>query len=354
VKPLRIALLGCGTIARSTHLPAFRAAGQDRADFTVFASRSAESAQAAAAEWGRGTTVAGWRQAIDRDDVDAVDICAPNALHAELAIQAAAAGKHVLVEKPMATSLAEAQAMIDAAAAAGIILMPAHNLRFAQRSMAAARVVAAGEIGELVGLHASLEHTGPQDWAPGADWFFDRARSGGGALLDLGVHLVDLIRAVTAEELTCVTAMTRPRPGYDDIDNAAEVGLRLTGGAIGTLRASWETTPAAGMGLTLAGTKGTLSISPRAAVLRPARGEAREIDVPPAVNPYALFADACAGRVPPPVTGQDGKAALAGVLAAYAAAASRAAVSISGFIRESSAPGPEPDRGQARGMPAAG
>jgi len=199
-----------------------------------------------------------------------------------------------------------------------------------------------------------LEHTGPQDWAPGADWFFDRSRSGGGALLDLGVHLIDLIRAVTGEELESVTAMTRARPGYDDIDNAAEVGLLLSGGAIGTLRASWETTPAAGMGLTLVGTKGTLSISPQSAVLRPARGEACEIGLPPVVNPYALFADACAGRVPPPVTGRDGKAALAGVLAAYAAAASQAAVSVRQFSRDGSAPGPGPGGGQAGGMPAAG
>ena len=69
---------------------------------------------------------------------------------------------------------------------------------------------------------------------------------------------------------------------------------------------------------------------------------------------YALFADACAGRVPPPVTGRDGKAALAGVLAAYAAAASQAAVSVRQFSRDGSAPGPGPGGGQAGGMPAAG
>lgn len=339
-------MLGCGTIARSTHLPAFRAAGLARADITVFASRSAASAAAAVREWGSGATVTDWREALRRADVDAVDICAPNALHAQMAIAAAEAGKHILVEKPMATSLAEAQAMIAAADAARVILMPAHNLRFAPRSLAAARVVAAGELGEIVGVRTSLEHTGPQDWAPGADWFFDHRRAGGGALLDLGVHLVDLLRAVTGDELDVVTAITRQRPGCAGIDNAAEVGLRLTGGAVGTLRASWETTPAAGMGLTLAGTSGTLIVSARESVLRDAAGKARELEPSAMANPYALFADACAGRIPPPVTGQDGAAALAGVLAAYEAAASQGTVSVPQFVRDGSARGPAPGPGR--------
>ncbi|HEY1644050.1 MAG TPA: Gfo/Idh/MocA family oxidoreductase [Streptosporangiaceae bacterium] len=342
MSPLRLAILGCGTIARDTHLPAFRAAGPERVDVTVFASRSASSAAAAAAEWGGGATVTDWQDVLTRDDVDAVDICAPNALHAQMAIQAAEAGKHVLVEKPMATSLAQAAAMIAAAQAAGVVLMPAHNLRFAPRSLAAAQLVAAGQLGEIVGVRASLEHTGPQDWAPGADWFFDSGQAGGGALLDLGVHLVDLIRAVTGDELDEVTALTRPRPGCAGIENAAEVGFRLAGGAAGSLRASWETTPAAGMGLTLAGTEGTLTVGAGTAVLRDARGSAREVAVPAAVNPYALFADACAGRVPPPVTGRDGQAALAGVLAAYAAAAGRRTVSVPQFVRDGLARGPEP------------
>jgi predicted dehydrogenase len=328
VTPLRIALLGCGTIARQTHLPAFRLAGRDNVDLTVFASRSLASAQAAAEEWGSGTVVADWQEVLTRTDVDAVDICTPNAAHAEMAVRAARAGKHVLVEKPIATSLAEADEMIAAAEAAGVVLMPAHNLRFARPSLAAAAVVSAGQIGEIVGVRASLAHTGPQDWAPGADWFFDRDRSGGGALLDLGVHLVDLLRAVTGDELDAVTAITKPRPGADGIDNAGEVGFRLRGGAIGSLRASWDTTPAAGMQLTVIGTKGTVAVGSGPPVVRDEGGSESQLSLPDMVNPYALFAEACAGRVPPPVTGLDGRAALAGVLAAYESAASERIVRV--------------------------
>jgi UDP-N-acetylglucosamine 3-dehydrogenase len=326
-------VLGCGSIARRTHLPAFREAGPDRVDVTVFASRSRASAQAAAAQWGGGAVVADWQDVLTRADVDAVDICTPNATHAEMAVRAAEAGKHVLVEKPMATSLAEADAMLAAAAAAGVVLMPAHNLRFGRGSQAAGLALSAGQAGEIVGVRASLGHSGPDAWAPGADWFFDQHRSGGGALLDLGVHLVDLIRAVTMEELDDVTAVTRPRAGVEGIDNAAEVGFRLGNGAIGTWRASWDTTPASGLLLTVIGTKGTVSIGAHPPVVRDANGTATELPLPPAANPYALFADACAGRGALPVTGLDGRAALAGVLAAYESAATRRTVKVQQLAR---------------------
>jgi UDP-N-acetylglucosamine 3-dehydrogenase len=324
VTRLRVAVLGCGTIARRTHLPAFRQA--KNVDLTVFASRSPASAEAAVAEWGSGTVVADWHEVLNRTDVDAVDICTPNAAHSEMAIRAAQAGKHVLVEKPIATSLTEADAMIAAADVAGVVLMPAHNLRFARPSLAAAAVVSSGQIGEIVGVRTSLAHSGPEAWAPGADWFFDRSRSGGGALLDLGVHLVDLLRAVTSDELHAVTGIIRPRPGSDGIDNAAEVSFRLHRGAVGSWRASWDTIPAAGMQLTVIGTKGTVAVGSGPAVVRDEHGSESEIPLPAAVNPYELFADACAGRIPPPVTGLDGRAALAGVLAAYESAATERTV----------------------------
>ena len=245
--PVRIALLGCGTIARDVHLPAFAAAGRDVVDVTVFASRSLASAQRAAGQWGSGQVVENWRDAVARDDVDAVDICAPNALHGEMTQAACSAGKHVLVEKPMAVSLPEADAMIAAADKAGRVLMPAQNVRFAPSCQAAAAALAADRIGQIVGVRAVLGHTGPQDWAPGADWFFDRPRSGGGALIDLGVHLFDLVRAVTGDEIIVEGAVLKPRAGAPGIEDAAEVTFRLAGGAIGSLRASWDTTPPSGL-----------------------------------------------------------------------------------------------------------
>lgn len=321
--PLRVALVGCGTIAREVHLPAFAAVGRDVVDLVAFTSRSLASAQRAADQWGSGEVVESWRAAITRGDVDAVDICTPNALHSLMAEVACAAGKHVLVEKPMAVTLDDADAMIEAADNAGRVLMPAQNVRFAPSCQAAARELAEGRIGQLVGVRAALGHSGPQAWAPGADWFFDRELSGGGALIDLGVHLFDLVRAVTADEIIVEGAVLKPRPGAPGIEDAAEVAFRLAGGAIGSLRASWDTSPPSGLQLTLVGTTGTISVQSgkaRAPVLLGSDGTVVELDLPDPVNPYALFGEAAAGRQPAPLDGRDGKAAVAAVLAAYEAA----------------------------------
>jgi UDP-N-acetylglucosamine 3-dehydrogenase len=325
-RPIRIAIVGCGTIARDVHLPAFAAVGPDRATVVAFASRSLESARRAADQWGGGDVLADWRDVISRNDVDAVDICAPNAFHRDMAVAASEAGKHVLVEKPMAITLEEADQMVGAAAAAGRLLMPAHNVRFAPSCTAAAGALAQGRIGLLVAVRAVLGHTGPDDWAPGTDWFFDRKRSGGGALIDLGVHLFDLVRAVTGDEITVEGTAMRPRAGNPDIEDAAEVAFRLGSGAIGSLRASWDTTPPSGLQLTLVGTEGTIAAQSGKfgpPTLSSPDGSQVQLELPPPGNPCAAFIDAVAGRAPLPVDGRDGRAALAAVLSAYDLAAAR-------------------------------
>jgi predicted dehydrogenase len=123
---LRIGLIGCGTVARRLHLPAFKACPD--AEVVAFASHSLASAEAAAAEYGSGGVFGEWRDLIGA--VDAVDVCSPNSAHAAQAIEAAQAGRHVLVEKPMACTVAEADAMVAAARAAGVVLAVAHNMRY--------------------------------------------------------------------------------------------------------------------------------------------------------------------------------------------------------------------------------
>lgn len=316
---VRIAVVGCGAIARRAHLPALKRAG---AEVVAFASRTPASARAAADEWGGGEVTEDWRSAVSRDDVDAVDICTPNRLHVEMAVAAAEAGKHVLVEKPLACTVEEADRMVAAAEAAGVLLMPAHNLRFAPPFVAIREAVRSGRIGAPVAVRSAFGHGGPEGWAPDALWFRDAEQSGGGALLDLGVHMADLIRAVVGDEVTHVAAVVRGgAPGVEDAGTAL---LRFAGGATGTMHASWEARPGPDLQLTVSGTEGTVHIDGRTApTLLPATGEAEALEVPgQADDPYAAFVQAVTTGTAPSVTAGDGRAAVAIIDAAYRAASS--------------------------------
>jgi predicted dehydrogenase len=285
----------------------------------VLASRSPESAAAAAAIAG-GDVSTDWESAVVRDDVDAVTICTPNDLHEPIAVAAARAGKHVLVEKPMATTLDAADRMIAAADRAGVVLLPAHNVRFAAPFVAAAGAVASGSIGEVTGVRAAFGHAGPQHWAPGSTWFRSAAQAGGGALIDLGVHVADLLRAVLGDEFESVAATT-----HDDgeVDDDAHVLARFASGAAGTFHASWIARPGPDHQLTVFGTEGTLHLDGRTPLTRfpAAGGEPERVELPASTsNPFEQFVGAIGGAAPT-ISALDGRAALAAVLAAYEAAA---------------------------------
>ena len=319
---VRLAVLGCGAIARRAHLPGFKQAG---ADVVAFASRSLSSASAAASDWGGGDVTDDWRSVVGRDDVDAVAVCTPNRLHVEMAVAAAEAGKHVLVEKPLACTVDEADRMIDAATAAGVLLMPAQNLRFAPAFVAVADAVQSGRVGSVVGFRAALGHSGPEAWAPASDWFRDVEAAGGGALLDLGVHVADLLRCVLGDEVVDVSAFLQGgSPGMEDTGVAV---LRFAGGAVGTLHASWAVTPGPDHLLTVFGTDGTVHVDGRTPPTLSVGGEREKLAVPDdADDPYRAFVRAIESGTPPPVTAADGRAAVAIVAAAYESAASGKAV----------------------------
>jgi predicted dehydrogenase len=312
---LRVAVIGCGTIARALHVPALLAAG---ADVSVFASRSRASAQAAADEAGGGEVHADWREAVARPDVDAVVVCTPNVLHAPIAVAAAQAGKHVLVEKPFATTVADVDAMIAAAEAAGVVLMAAHNVRFAPPFPPMRDAIAAGRIGAVTSVRVAFCHSGPQRWAPQATWFRMVESAGGGALMDLGVHVADTLRFVLADEFVEVTATVDALP----IDEDAVVGFRLASGAIGSVHVGWRSVPAADQSIVVHGTEGTLRWDLDDGVVLDLPDLSRE-PLPMAAeddNPGAAFVRAATGGGAPIPSAQDGRAAVAFVTAAYEAA----------------------------------
>ena len=328
-QPLRIGVLTCGAIVTKAHLPGFDRLGRSVVDVVAFQSRRTTTAEAARDQWGSGEVVADWPGVLARDDVDAVVICSPNASHAELAIAAADAGKHVLVEKPVATTVADADAMVAAAERAGVVLMGAHNLRFAPPYAAAARAVADGLIGDVVGARVAMGHGGPEGWTRDAAWFRDPALSGGGALIDLGIHVADLLRAVTGDEVAEVSAFVRRR-APDAVEESGSVALALRGGGVGHLSASWEVRGTADHLLLVHGTEGSLAVERGQAVVRPASGGDKVVlEAPtPAPDLLANFVAVCRGEATAIVGPRDGRDALAIIEAAYRSASEQRAVAV--------------------------
>ena len=224
--------------------------------------RDQAAAEAAAGRLGWAAAETDWRALIARDDVQLVDICAPGDQHAPIAIAALAAGKNVLCEKPLANTLAEAEAMnaaADAAYPGGTRAMVGFNYRRVPALALARQLVEQGRIGSLRHLRAVYL----QDWLADADapltWRLRAERAGSGALGDLGAHIVDLARYLTGDEITGVGALSatfvteRPLAGGPDpgpvgtgtggtgtvtVDDAVVFTAQLASGALASFEAT--------------------------------------------------------------------------------------------------------------------
>ncbi|WP_370592994.1 Gfo/Idh/MocA family protein [Streptomyces sp. NBRC 110028] len=220
------------------------------AEQKVLVGRDAEQVSKAAEHYGWAESATDWQQVIGRDDIDIVDICAPGALHAEIAIAALKAGKHVLVEKPLANTIAESQAMAAAAGAArnnGIQSMVGFNYRRVPALAHARRLIAAGRLGTVREVHASYLQDWLADEAAPMTWRLRKETAGSGALGDIASHAIDQVQFLLRDTVTDVSArlhtFTRRRPGPDGVedvtvDDAAWATLSLAGGAVASVHAS--------------------------------------------------------------------------------------------------------------------
>jgi predicted dehydrogenase len=324
-RPVRVAVIGAGLIAQRAHLPAYAAAPE--AELAAIVSGHRATAEAAAAQFGNPRVLDSWEEAVADPDIDAVDICTPNALHAAIAIAAARAGKHVLVEKPMATSLAEADAMVAAARDAGVLLAVAHNLRFVPIYAAMQQLLAEGAIGRIFSARGMFMHAGPDEfWGATSDWFWDQSQAGGGSLLDMGIHMIDLLRWMVGQPVVEVTAMTARvlKPTFAD-DNAM-VLMRFTGDILASVQSSWSARPVPDRQIAIHGELGNLMMGrspeePLVLNLQDGAGARKVLPPIPAANPlgdpFVNFVRAIRGEAEPLVTGEDGRTSLAIALAAY-------------------------------------
>lgn len=266
-------ILGVGMVGYSfmgaTHSVAWRTAHRVfdlplQPRMAALAGRNAEAARAAADTLGWDSVETDWRALLERADIDLIDICTPGDSHAEIAIAALEAGKHVICEKPLANTVEEAERMVaaaEAAAAKGVRSMVAFNYRRVPAATFARQLIADGKLGTIRHVRAVYL----QDWIVDPQfplvWRLQKDRAGSGALGDIGAHIVDLAQFMVGDLITGVSAITetfvkeRPLPqasaglsatadsaqaemGPVTVDDAALFLGRFAGGALATFEAT--------------------------------------------------------------------------------------------------------------------
>lgn len=330
---LRVAVIGCGAIAIRRHIPEY--AGNPHVELVAFADPVPGRAQGVVDQYG-GVAYTDYETLLREAKPDAVSVCTPNALHAPVAIAASKAGAHVLVEKPMAGSAAEGEAMIAAAKAAGKFLMVGHNQRLMPPHAKAKEILASGKLGRVLTFRTAFGHPGPEGWSVDGkeSWFFRKQDAIMGAMGDLGVHKSDLIRWLLDDEVVDIAAFVGTLDKKDtDVDDNASCILRMKSGAVGTLVASWTYYKGGDNSTILWCENGVLKIDtdPNDQVIVELRGGSQERyrvgamatnEKQTVSGVIDAFVNSIVTNTPPSISGEEGLRSLKVILAAFESQAS--------------------------------
>lgn len=214
-------------------------------EMAAICGRNPEAVEGARRQMGWASAETDWRALLARDDVGLVDICTPGSSHAEIAIAALEAGKHVLCEKPMAATAAECRQMIDACAQADRRLMIGYRVHWEPHNVEAVRMVRAGELGtvrKIVGQHGG----GVDPATPHGEWRIQRELAGGGSLFDIGIYSLNGARWLTGEEPVEIRAALRRPPGATvkgrpaDVELGIDWSARFPGGVVATCTSAYD------------------------------------------------------------------------------------------------------------------
>lgn len=340
---LGVGVIGCGGIARLAHLP--NLARNPRVRLVAVADINQESARQAAEEFGAESFYTDYHDLLANPAVEAVTVTTWPSAHAEAVIAAAEAGKHILCEKPIAPTLEEADAMVDAAEKAGVKFTMGYQSRFGAQLPAMKKMIDDGLLGQIMGMTQIA--AGPSRHR--VPWFLQHRYAGGGVLMDWGIYTAHSILWLMgpAESVYATTAIFRKevdvggRPGIPtvhvsdiDVEDTVSAHLKFKSGAMGSWYAAWAV--AAGHGYqSIDGSEGSV-VSERGGGLRVSsrrledpdylRGAWRQVPLvePPLLEVHyrklAHLVDAVLDDTPLQMTGADGRDALELVLAVYRSA----------------------------------
>lgn len=337
-RPLRVGIIGAGNIAQN-HARGYQAAG---CEIVALADPSQAALDRRSVEWRVPHVFTDYRELLAMPEVDAVSVSTPNAVHGPATIAAAAAGKHVLCEKPVSLSLDEGAAMIEACRAAGVVLQVNHHLRANAAVMRVRAMLDSGALGRITFIRLRQAH----DWGGAPEvppTFRTAALAGGGTLLDNGCHLFDLANHFGGP-VADVYARAATLKFEAEVEDTAMASLRFASGALGEVETQWTATGWE-MSFAVYGTNGALEYTDRNGrpVLRwfhrdsGATGWA-EPDIQAweggtgqdHTRAVAAFVRAVTGAGPVICTGQDGVEAVRVALAAYQSVGAGRSVAVGG------------------------
>lgn len=265
---MKVAVIGCGVIARRAHLPAYRDLG---VDIVGLADASEQRARSCAKKFKIRKWYTNYHDLLE-EDMDLVSVCTPPSTHAKITIDAATMGKHVLVEKPMATNLEDADKMIDACRVSNVKLCVAHNYRFFPCVVEAKKRLEDGRIGNITSIHA-IGHDYIDAGAMRTPWRFNKW----GVLEDLGPHLIDTINFLCNSSLEDVKVVARDFLGSMGCLNNVHAIILFNNKACAHLDLSWVT-GCYEMSMKIMGTAGILDVDVRNSHVREVHGYSTPIE----------------------------------------------------------------------------
>jgi len=335
---IRFGLIGIGNIAPHHAVAIKNTTG---AELVAVATRNSERGNAFTCEHG-GTLYADYRDLLARAEVDAVAICTPHDLHAPMTIDAAAAHKHILVEKPMARNVAECDAMIAACERAGVTLGVLFQMRFDPLAVKLKKIIDDGKLGRLIWTTTNALWYRTDDYYRSGAWRGTWEHGGGGVLINQAIHVIDLTLWLTGMP-TRVTAQTRTLNHAIEVEDAALAILEYADNRLGLIQATVAAFPGYPERIEIVGSRGSAVYHRGEARLEWHLAEPREdgeeraevssgasapmnINAAGHIAAYQDFAAAVREKRAPLISGSEGRKSIALVQAIYDSAHANAPI----------------------------
>ena len=349
MKKVRWGVIGCGGIAMRRTIPGLVLA--ENSELVAVMDAVADSAQLCKEKFGAKYAFTDCDDLLACQEIDAVYIASPVGCHYAQAVAAARAGKHILLEKPLGMTVAQAQQILRICNAEGVKLGSGFMMRFHNLHEQLRQLIAEDRLGQIVSMRAQFTCWYPE--IPGA-WWQAKATAGGGALMDMGIHCIDLIRFLSGMEVREVTALTGNQIFQYEVEDAAALVMRMDNGAMAIVDTAFNIPDEASVSkLEVYGTAGSAVLEGTMAQAETGKAtliltdstkgyDAQQLRAPaeqsilPAENgnPYtkeiSAFADAILTDGEPPVSAMDAIRAQNIIEAAYASAACKSLVALTG------------------------